>query len=579
MKQRFFLTLLFSFWLIVNAQINLSYEENKSLTYEETIEAYELLASKYKSAELKTVGSTDSGLPLHLFVMDSHGDFNPARTQQRNKRVLLVNNGIHPGEPCGIDASIEWAEELLRNDDPLLKNTVVLIIPVYNVGGMLNRGCCFRANQDGPEMHGFRGNAKNLDLNRDFVKCDSRNARSFTTLFQQWNPDVFVDTHTTNGADYSYTMTLIAPNSGKMYSLLGAITDRELVPFLYSRMEELGYPMAPYVSTRKGTPESGIMHYPDSPRYSSGYANLFHSLGFTAEAHMLKPFAERVKATKALLQALLEMTDQRGEIIAQLRAKAAGHTSEAREVELNHRVDTTTHDIFRFKGYEVEYRTSKVTGTEQRYYNTSKPYEKDVPWYRTLVPDLTVNLPDYYIVPQAWSEVVELLRLNGVQVKELRADTELSVDVMYITDYQSSARPYEGHYLHHDVQIRQERKELPFRAGDFVIRTNQPTNQYLAHVLDPRSEDSFFCWNFFDAILMQKEYFSPYLFDAEAERILEEDPELKARFLAKKKDPDFASDVWQQLAFIYQRSKWYEPTHNRYPVVGFNGTFSDNLVR
>lgn len=577
MKNLLLLALLLPVWAL--AQIEYRFEQNETFTYDETIAAYEYLDSQYAAAKLLTAGSTDAGKPLHLFVIDQQKVFDPEKSRQNNKRVMLVNNGIHPGEPCGIDASVYWAEELLKNNSPLLENTVVLIVPVYNVGGILNRGCCFRANQNGPIEHGFRGNAKNLDLNRDFIKCDSQNARSFAALFQQWSPDVFVDTHTTNGADYNYTMTLIAPNKGKMNSLLGSVTERDLVPFLYRKMEDGGYEMAPYVSTKKGTPESGIMHYPDSPRYSSGYANLFHSLGFTAETHMLKPFEDRVKSTVLLLQSLLEMTDQYGALIGELRGKALTQTVQNRSVELNHRVDTTTHDLFLFKGYEVERRTSPVTGQEQHYYNTDKPYEKEVPYYNKLEAGHTTTLPAYYIIPQAWQEVVELLRLNGTEVKELKSETELEVEVLYIDDYATTTRPYEGHYLHYDVKTRSKKMNLTFAPGDFVVETNQPVNQYLAHVLDPRSEDSFFCWNFFDAILMQKEYFSTYLFDAEAERLLEENPELNGRFMAKKKDPEFAEDARAQLRFIYERSPWYEQTHNRYPVAGFDGSLPKGKLR
>lgn len=565
--------------VFASAQIELRFHENQTLNYDEIIASYEYLAGKYDAAQLHTAGTTDSGKPLHLLVIDQHNEFDPGKARKRNKRVLLVNNGIHPGESCGIDASILWAQKLLKNNDPFLENTVVLIIPTYNTGGTLNRGCCSRANQLGPEMHGFRGNAKNLDLNRDFIKCDSENARSFTTLFHRWNPDVFVDTHTTNGSDHQYTMTLISPNKDKMNKLLGSVAEKDFVPFLYRKMEEGGYEMAPYVSTKKGTPESGIMHFPDSPRYSSGYVNLFHVLGFTAEAHMLKPYPERVLATELLLQSLLEMTHQYGDLISQMRQKAFEATASSKSVELNHRVDTTTHDLFRFKGYETETRISNVTGLEQLYYNTEAPYEEDVPYYDQLKPELTANLPEYYIIPQAWKEVIELLRLNSVELTQLQSEMKLAVEVQYIEDYKTTDRPYEGHYLHRDVKTRTETDTLTFYPGDYVVRTDQRSNEYIAHVLEPRSEDSFFCWNFVDAVLMQKEYFSTYLFDAEAERLLEEDPELKARFLAKKKDPEFAENAWAQLYFIYQRSTWYEKTHNRYPVAGFNDVINGNQLK
>jgi hypothetical protein len=559
-------------------QVALRFEENKSLTLDETIAAYTYLDGTYDNARLETAGTTDSGKPLHVFMIDRHKEFDPEKAKARNKRILFVNNGIHPGESCGIDASVFWTEQLLKNDDPLLENTVVIIIPVYNTGGMLNQHCCFRANQNGPESHGFRGNAQNLDLNRDFIKCDSENARSFTRLFQRWSPDVFVDTHTTNGSDHQHTMTIIAPNKHKMNTLQGSLAEKDLIPFLYKKMAEGGYDMAPYVFSKGETPESGILHFCDSPRYASGYANLFHSLGFTAEAHMLKPYADRVKATALLLQSLLEMTNTYSDLIAQMRRKAIESTANGKNVALNHRVDTTTHDLFRFKGYESVRRISPVTGLEQNYYHSDAPYEKDIPYYNRLNPELSVSLPEYYIIPQSWKKVVELIKLNGVEVKQLSSDMELEVTVHYIENYNTVSAPYEGHYLHREVSTRTVQDALQFYSGDYIIRCNQGTNQYIASVLDPRSEDSFFCWNFFDAILMQKEYFSPYLFDAEAEKLLEENPDLKARFLTKKKDPEFAENAWAQLYFIYQRSPWYEKTHNRYPVFEFNGKLNKAIL-
>ncbi len=65
----------------------------------------------------------------------------------------MVNNGIHPGEPCGIDASVKLARDILAKDNelwPLMDSTVLCIIPVYNIGGAHNRSSFNRANQNGP---------------------------------------------------------------------------------------------------------------------------------------------------------------------------------------------------------------------------------------------------------------------------------------------------------------------------------------------------------------------------------------------------------------------------------------------
>ena len=197
-----------------NSLINLKYEQNYTPTYSEVIEMYQLLGSKYENAKLVENGLTDVGKPLHTFIINSENEFDPVKIKAQGKAVLLINNGIHPGEPAGIDASLQFADDILRNKNgiaSLLKNTVIVIIPAYNIGGLLNRSAYNRSGQTTPYETGFRGNAANLDLNRDFVKCDSENAKSFAKIFQEWDPDIFLDTHTTNGSDHQYSITLIAP--------------------------------------------------------------------------------------------------------------------------------------------------------------------------------------------------------------------------------------------------------------------------------------------------------------------------------------------------------------------------------
>ena len=191
-----------------------------------------------------------------------------------------------------------------------LENLVIIVIPIYNIGGALNRNSTTRANQNGPESYGFRGNAQNLDLNRDFIKCDSKNAQTFNQIFTEWQPDVFVDNHTSNGADYPYTMTLIDTQKDKLHPLLSEYMQTTMVPDLYHKMAEKKWEMAPYVNPVKMVPDSGIACFLETPRFSSGYTTLFNSLGFIGETHMLKPFDKRVEATYALMESLLEVVSR-----------------------------------------------------------------------------------------------------------------------------------------------------------------------------------------------------------------------------------------------------------------------------
>jgi len=168
MKKHLFIILIFCFSLKVFAQkpalLKLKYEENYTPTYSEVIEMFQLLDKNYDNAVLLEKGLTDSGKPLHLFIINNEPEFNPDKIREQGKSILLINNGIHPGEPEGIDASLEFADDMLRNKDgmaKLLEKTVVIIIPVYNIGGHLNRSAYNRSGQTTPYETGFRGNEQN----------------------------------------------------------------------------------------------------------------------------------------------------------------------------------------------------------------------------------------------------------------------------------------------------------------------------------------------------------------------------------------------------------------------------------
>jgi len=254
--------------------IDLKYDDNVSLEYNQVIEAYESLAHHYPEARLSVIGKTDIGKPLHLFMISKDRDFDPVSIHEKGKCIVMVNNGIHPGEPEGIDASIQFCWDILSNKNDLysyLDDVVLAIIPVYNIGGALDRSEYYRTNQNGPIFKGRRRNARNMDLNRDFAKQETKNAKSFARTFTYLNPDIFVDTHVTNGSDHQYTVTLIPTLHSKLDPDMGKFLKDKMLPGLYDRMEKNSeYGMIPYVMTRsRGDIRSGIVGYNDNRYYST----------------------------------------------------------------------------------------------------------------------------------------------------------------------------------------------------------------------------------------------------------------------------------------------------------------------
>ncbi len=546
------------------------FEENNqaTATHAEAIDFYKKLDAGYLQMRLIEAGPTDAGQPLHLAVVSKTGEFDPAKLRQQGKLILLINNAIHPGEPEGVDASMMLCRDLLQKSElqALLDNVVVVFIPMYNIDGALNRGCCSRANQNGPQEYGFRGNAKNLDLNRDFIKCDTRNARSFALLFNHWQPDVLVDNHTSNGADYQYTMTMLPTQSDKLGILLGSYLRRILMPRLFTRMAMKGQEMCPYVNEFKDTPADGIYAFYDPPRFSSGYAALHHCIAFVPETHMLKPFPNRVVATYDFMEVLIRELALEHSRIRDIRQQAIAQAMTDTYANLDWKADEKQVDSIVFKGFEGKYKPSEVTGLDRLWYDRSAPYTRKIPYWSRMEPTIQVIKPAAYIIPQAYSEVIELLQMNGVQLRRLATDAEPEVELYRIGKYKTH-QAYEGHYLHYNVEVEKEVKNWRYHKGDYVALTNQPAVRFLMETIEPQAIDSYFAWNYFDGILGQKEYFSPYVFEDIAAAFLKENPAVKAELEAKRlADPEFAKSQWAQLFFVYKKTPFFEPTVNLYPV-------------
>ncbi|HYC40915.1 MAG TPA: M14 family metallopeptidase [Chitinophagaceae bacterium] len=539
----------------------------ESADYFEIIRWWRQLDDASSTVRMRAMGPTDAGFPLHLVTVSAQGIHDLATVRKKNLRIILINNGIHPGEPDGIDASMLLARDIVAGKFRLPPNVVLAIIPVYNIGGCLNRSPNYRVDQNGPLEKGSRGNSQNLDLNRDFIKCDSREARSFTEIFHLLDPDVFVDNHVSNGADYQHVMTLLTTQHSKLDSGMARFLRDRFEPELYQRMHDKGYSLVPYVNVFGENVENGWPAFWDSPRYGSGYAALWHTFSFVPETHMLKPYDLRVRATKALMESFIGFTSQWGEKIAEVRQNAKARTRDADSLPLSWSLDRARADSIWYKGYRSERRVSAVSGLPRLYYDRSRPFEKRVPFYNYYKPEKWVTLPKAYVIPRGWWRVIDLLKLNRVRMRQLARDTLLDVEVYRIDDYRAASRQYEMHHPNSDVKVSTSSRKMIFRKGDYYIPMNQPANRFLVATLEPQAEDSYFTWNFFDAILGQKEGFSAYAFEDSAAAYLARQPGLRTRLEERRRtDSSFARSARAQLNFVYENSPWMEPEYLRYPV-------------
>jgi len=562
---------LFSISTVHSQQCRFEKTDGKeTATYFEAIEWYKQLDKMSPMVSLKQMGNTDAGYPLHLALVSNDQQFDPVKWHQQKKAVILINNGIHPGEPDGIDASMMLVRDIVAKKIKLPSNVILAFIPVYNIGGSLNRTSFSRVNQNGPLEYGFRGNSQNLDLNRDFTKNDSKEAKSFAAIFHLLDPDILMDNHVSDGADYQHTMTLLTTQYDKLGYGLGDWLKQKFEPQLYSGMQKKGWEMVPYVNFETANPDSGMEMFYDPPRYSSGYAALFQTIAFVPETHMLKPYKDRVRSTYALMQTMMEQTSMYASELIEHRKNARIAVTGATDFNLSWRVDITQYSTARFMGYEQAFKTSDATGLKRMYYDRSKPFTKDVKYFNVFASSNLVKKPTAYIIQQGWYAVIDLLKLNGVKMSAFTKDSIMEVEVYHIDDYKSAARPYEKHHKNNSVKVSVEKKQLKFLKGDLFIPMNQAANRYITEMLEPTGDDSFFAWNFFDAILQQKEGYSDYRWEDVAAAVLKNNPALQKSLQDKKEaDPTFASNASAQLDFIYKNSPYYEPVHLRYPVFRF----------
>lgn len=570
MKLKYLLLFLTSSLLSAQHNLQTPFEKgngNQTVTYEEMNAYYQELARNFSTIQYFQKGEDDNGKPIYIVVYNPFPEKDLDQLR-KEKAVLFINNGIHPGEPDGIDATMILMRDLATKKIKTPQNFIVAAVSAYNVSGMLNRGSFSRANQNGPEQYGFRGNARNYDLNRDFIKADTKNARSFQEIWQWLKPDVFIDNHVSNGADYQYTFTYISTFKERLGNVLGTYFYNHFQAENLEDLKKAGYESTPYVNIHGDVPEIGFAAFEDSPRYSTGYASLFNALATMPETHMLKPYDKRVEATYRYMLANLKNLDKDYKKIKQLRIENLKQYQAGKQYGIRWKIDSAKYTTMDFKGYEGKYKPSGISGKPRLYYDRDKPFTKKIKLFATAVPTGYITIPSYYVIPKSQYKVIEELKRNGIRMRPLLRDSTINVESYTISDFKTVKNPYEGHYLHYETAVDVYGKSMAFSAGDYLVPVKQEGVKYIIETLEPAALDSFFNWNFFDGILAQKEYYSAYIFEDTAVELLKKDKVLKQRFEAKKAaDKQFTDDGAAQLDWIYRNSPYFEQnTFKQYPV-------------
>lgn len=548
--------------------------------YDATVNYLKNIADYNEYAELKSMGISPQGREIYYLVVSKDKMFNAGEVRNSEKPVLLVLNGIHSGEINGKDASLLLLREILvtKEKENYLDNSVLLVVPIFNVDGHERRGAYNRINQIGPKETGWRTTAQNLNLNRDFMKADAPEMQHFLKLYNDWLPDFFIDVHSTDGADFQYHTTFALEKHENVTPKMGEWVKDKFNSYLIKTVESKGFLISPFVGFVDGDLQNGIYDWIPLPRFSNGFAAVHNRPGLLIESHILKTYKERVYSTKAIIESVLEYINAYPGKLIELVEEADEYILEKyyenKEPYPLHFERSARHDSIIYKGIKAQKVSSSIAGDKVKMFS-GEPIEIKVPYFNDGATKTSVTLPEYYIVPKEWQVVIDRLYIHGIKMWPLEEDTRYIVQRYKFYNTNFPEFPYEGRFLP-DYNYTEFIDTVAANAGDYIIPTNQRALGILAHLLEPKGEDSFVKWGFFNIIFERKEYFEDYAMEPIAQQMYDENIKLKREFDAKlRSDKEFAANPRERLNFFYKNSPYYDQHHNVYPVMRIIEEYND----
>ncbi len=548
----------------------------KTPRYAQTVDYCRRLDRASEQIRYQPFGKSGEQRDLPLVLAATNQTFTPAAARKSGKTVILIQACIHAGECDGKDAGLALLRDMVitKARPGLLRNVVVLFVPIYNPDGHERFGAFNRINQNGPDEMGFRANAANLNLNRDYAKADAPETRAFLRLWNAWNPDLFIDCHVTDGADYRYNLTYETARHGEVAAPVQAWQKRAIDQTVVPAVERAGNLVAPYLQLRDNRdPQKGMDAFIASPRFSTGYAALRNRPGILIETHSLKGYRSRVRATYDFLWKTLEQINRDPQsLLHAVRAADAQTTRRGQTYDPTRKFPlqwtlTEKATPFLFHGVALRLETSSVSGTTRGVYDKAKRHDETIPFFDDARPSLVVAPPLAYIIPPQWTDVIERLRAHGVAVTRLRSAVTVNVESYRLTKPRWATSPFEGRITLDAVQSAKVQETRMFPAGSVLVRLDQPAANIAIHLLEPASPDSFVSWGFFNAIFEPKEYAEGYVLERVAREMLANDAKLKRVFEQKLKDePAFAANPSVRLNFFWERSPYFDKQIGRYPV-------------
>lgn len=532
--------------------------------YDECVALYKQLAAASPYAKLLDTGETPSGRRIYLLIASRDKAFTPEAARKTGKPILFLQNGIHPGENGGKDASVMLLRDMLvtKHHAALLDTAIVLSIPVFNIDGHEQISPYNRINEQGPRAMGFRVTDQRYNLNRDYMKADSPEMRAWLRAWNAWQPDILIDNHVTDGSDLQHDITIAVEDTLSIHPAVGEWVRKTWVPRMWQAMEEQGHVMGWYVGgpARQG---GTFIREPSAPRYSTGYAAVRNRAALLVETHSLKPFPVRAWCHYNVMVETLKVLAASGAGLRQATTTADAARPSSLPIEFAPAKQGVPYKV---RALETETYTGAVTGGNVLRY-LAKPRDIEVTLIRDAVAKTEVTVPKGYYLPRAYSALADLLQAHGVKVETVRQALTAEFEVTRFSKVSFPAQPFEGRFQpSFETSRAKEKRTVP--PGSYFVSTNQPLGKLAINLLEAQAPDSVVKWGLMNGIFEQKEYAAEYILEPLAQKMFAADPKLKAEFEAElARDPAFAKNPRARMLWVYKRTPFYETDKDVYPIL------------
>ncbi|MEP6788518.1 MAG: M14 family zinc carboxypeptidase [Acidobacteriota bacterium] len=536
----------------------------KTSTYDEAVAYSKKLAAASRGLVVyKSYGKSGEGRDLPLLIAASGAAFTPELARKQGKAVVLIQAGVHAGEIDGKDAGLALFRDIAitKTRLDLLKDVVIVFQVIYNVDGHENSNPFMRINQNGPDEMGFRANANNLNLNRDYMKADAPETRAWLGLWNQWKPDLFIDCHVTDGADFQYNLTYEYAHFQEMAPSVKTWMDEHFDGNVVPKVEKEGNLLTHYVEFAGREVTGGIATFIATPRFATGYTPLLNRAGLLIETHVYKPYKSRVRGTYDTLRYFIEEIGKTksslfaANVIADTQTVERGKTYDDKR-QFPIALSTTDKPTqIKFKGLDYKVEDSTVSGGKMIVYG-KEPKEYTIPLFDQGKVTTSVAPPLYYIIPPQYKDVIAVLKLHGIKMTTLKKPMEVEVESYKLTEPKWATTSFENRITVACKPVLIKEKRI-YAAGSMLVATAQETVNVAIHLLEPAGPDSFVYWGFFNSSFEPKEYGESYILEKLAREMLKKDPKLQEEFDRRLLAPAFARSPQARLRFFYERSPYF----------------------